>query len=264
MSNTDAHWYRPEKFFGARFYVHGDNSCEGYSQHPKTLEERTIEEVQGVIYLLRLRLEDSILDLPCGYGRHSLELAEKGYRNVTGGDLNADHLALARLDAQRRGLIVDFQQVDMLKTSYRNAFNAALNMFFSFGFFPTDEENEQIAKNYYDSLADGGQFLMHTDVNIPRITSGKYKLHEIRHLRGGGELIIREQYDSTKKRIEGSWCIRKDESNDERFYSVRVYTRDEFEALCRKVGFRRCRSYSDWKGAPYNENAEDMIIVAEK
>jgi hypothetical protein len=47
-------------------------------------------------------------------------------------------------------------------------------------------------------------------------------------------------------------------------YSVRVYTKEEFVELCKKVGFRVCKAYSDRDKKPYSKDAEDMIIVATK
>ncbi|CAF4819188.1 unnamed protein product [Rotaria sp. Silwood2] len=70
----------------------------------------------------------------------------------------------------------------MIDINYDNEFDAVINMFYSFGFFETDEENNQVLQNFYNALKPGGKFLFHTDVNIPRILSGKYKEDETRHL----------------------------------------------------------------------------------
>lgn len=148
----------------------------------------------------------------------------------------------------------------MLNFVAPNDFDAVINMFYSFGFFETDDENEKVLSNFFDSLKVGGKFLMHTDVNIPRILSGKYKINEIRTLQNGSKLRIIDQFDERTKRVEVSWTfdgVQKD-------YSVRVYTKEEFESLCLKVGFQNVQAYSNWNGDYYSEDSEDMIVVGTK
>jgi 2-polyprenyl-3-methyl-5-hydroxy-6-metoxy-1,4-benzoquinol methylase len=72
-----------------------------------------------------------ILDLPCGYGRHSNALADRGYQ-VTGLDLDAEHLAKARESARARFREGDMREID---ADLHGRFDAVINMFYSFGFF---------------------------------------------------------------------------------------------------------------------------------
>jgi hypothetical protein len=60
--------------------MEGDDSLEGFLTTPQTLSMRTAREADGIIRLLSLRPGASILDCPCGYGRHSIPLAKKGFR----------------------------------------------------------------------------------------------------------------------------------------------------------------------------------------
>lgn len=258
-------WWSEEYDFFGSFYMQGDNSQEGYLiNHKQTLSERTATEVDGMQNLLKLSPGASVLDLPCGYGRHSIELAARGYQ-ITGLDINSTHLSRAREEARKRGIEAKFDKGNMLDFNVSEQFDAAINMFYSFGFFETDEENKQAAQNFYDCLKAGGKFLMHTDVNVPRILSGKYKEDEERHLSEGKTLRIIDKYNPETKRIDGAWIIKDDQGKEERKeYSVRVYTKEEFIELCKAVGFSHCEAYSDWQGTPYSEEAEDMIVVATK
>jgi cyclopropane fatty-acyl-phospholipid synthase-like methyltransferase len=250
-------WY--ETFFG-KYYMDGDNSLDGYrSAQIQSLRDRTIAEVDGVIRLLELGKDAKILDIPCGYGRHAIELAGRGF-NVTGVDLNHTHLDKARRISAQKGRLIRLIHEDMRKTGFLEEFDAVINMFFSFGFYKTDEENFQALRKFCEALKHGGQFLMHTDVNVPRIEKGKYKLYEERRLVSGGILTIKEKFVPDTKRIEGSWTI-----NDEtRHYSVRVFTKNEFIKWCLGAGFQTCEAYSSWDRADYSEDGEDMIIVATK
>jgi cyclopropane fatty-acyl-phospholipid synthase-like methyltransferase len=257
-------WWSEEYGFFGDFYMDGDASQEGYLiQKKQSLKERTTTEVDGVINLLSLENGASILDCPCGYGRHSIELARRGFE-VTGSDINSVHLQKANNTAKADSLNVSFNKESMLCLQYSFQFDAVINMFYSFGFFDTDKENEKVLKNFFDVLKPGGKFLMHTDVNVPRIISGKYKEDERRNLLTGKTLRIIDSYDSQTKRINGAWIIQSNEKEERKDYSVRVYTTEEFEELCKKVGFSSVTTYSDWEGSDYSENAEDMIVVAIK
>ncbi len=261
--NTNPWWSEEYGFFGS-FYMEGDASNEGYLIEKKqSLDERTHAEVDGVLRLLSLEKGAKILDCPCGYGRHSIELARRGF-TVIGSDINSIHLQKAIDKAKESSVDVTFTKESMLDIEYTSQFDAAINMFYSFGFFETDDENEKVLKNFFDSLKPGGRFLMHTDVNIPRILSGTYKEDEERMLVTGKTLRVIDSYDPETKRIHGAWIIKNGGTEDRKEYSVRVYTKEEFEGLCKKVGFSAVITYSNWEGAAYSKEAEDMIVVATK
>lgn len=279
-------WFLPSEQFFGQFYMDGDASKEGYlSKQKQTLRQRTRVEVDGVELLLGLNEEAGpkiILDIPCGYGRHSIELAARGHR-VMGIDLNETHLQKAVDASKERGQNtfvpktgrVVFVQANMINFIEQTApippwgslqemttgvFDCVINMFYSFGFFKTDEENEHALRSIYTSLKPGGKFLMHTDVNMSRVYSGMYKFQEERKLESGASLWIYDSYDPVSKRIWGTWNI----DGYVRAYTVRVYTSEEFCDLCRKVGFTEFEIYADWKKTPYSETSEDMIIIAKK
>lgn len=257
-------WFEEESDFFGDFYIEGDESLQGYRELPQSLKERTKVEVNGVIFLLKLNKGAKVLDLPCGYGRHSIDLAKKGF-DVVGSDLNSKHLAKAKENADKEKVPIIFRQENMLDLNDKEKFDAVINMFYSFGFFEKDEDNLKVLKNIFDSLKKGGKFLFHTDVNIPRILKKKYKFEEVRDLSSGNKLKVIDNYDSKTKRIDGSWIItKKDGSEIRRDYSVRVYTKGEFSELCKQVGFKKITVYSDWNGQDYSSDSEDMIVVAEK
>jgi hypothetical protein len=137
-------------------------------------------------------------------------------------------------------------------------------MFYSFGFFGTDDENLDVLRSFYQALLPGGKFLMHTDVNVPRVRSGGYKTQEVRNLVGGGRLWIDERFDEATCRIEGQWIIEHGSTKSSRSYSVRVYEVPEFVQMCLDIGFASCSALGDWNGKPYNAEAEEVIFVAQK
>lgn len=163
-------WEEGAGFFG-RAYIEGDDSLEGYLTTPLELEERTSREIGGIIKLLDLNPPQKILDCPCGYGRHSVQLARMGFE-VVGSDINGEMLEPA-IHAARGIENIRFVKENMQHLTYDGEFDAVLNLFFSFGFFETDEENNDVLRRFYNALKPGGKFMMHTDINLPRIYSGK-------------------------------------------------------------------------------------------
>lgn len=257
------YWEDGAGFFG-RPYIEGDDSLEGYLSTPLDLQQRTEYEVEGIVRLLDLKPPRRILDCPCGYGRHSVRFARMGYE-VVGNDINSEMLEAAREAAA--GLSnISLVQRNMQHLPYENEFDALTNIFYSFGFFDTDEENNNVVRRFYRALKPGGKFLMHTDINIPRVLSGKYKFHELRELRSGRVLEIIEQYDPATNRLSGQWILIGRDGSRQTCpeYSTTVYTFDQFAAVCREAGFTEVKGYGNWDGSPLTEDSEDMIIVAVK
>lgn len=265
VNNTEIKWWMEEYGFFGKFYMEGDDSKYGYlMEKQQTLAERTAVESRGVIKYLDLKPESRVMDCPCGYGRHSISLLKQGI-NVVGCDINSVHLGQAIKTAESAKLTYDFRTKNMIEVDYVNEFDGIINMFYSFGFFDTDEENFKVLENFYRALKPGGQFLMHTDVNLPRVLDKNYKFDEVRKLNSNNSLRVIDEYNQETKRIDGKWIINEaDGSETVMDYSVRVYSREEFEDLCYQAGFTSVRAYSDWFGNAYSTKAEDMIIVARK
>src|SRR5437016_5021851 len=72
-------------------------------------EEQTRGEADFIEKVLQLPPEGRVLDVPCGGGRHSIELAARGYR-LTGVDISADFLQAARALAAERQLSVAWDE----------------------------------------------------------------------------------------------------------------------------------------------------------
>lgn len=267
MKRTFKLWWNEEYGFFGEFYVKGDNSLEGFLTRKLSLAERTLEECDGILHLLNIQKQNKLLDIPCGYGRHSIELARRGLR-ITGADINPYHLKIAEKISIELGLHLPLIKCNMIEVGsifQSEYFDFIINVFLSFGFFATDKENMNVLQQFYQLLKPGGKFLMHTDVNLNRLRAGKYQFNETRELVSGGSLKIREQYNSTTHRLNGSWIItEKSGKSATKKYSVRVYEAGEFINMCLKAGFRDCTAYGDWDGNLFKPNSEQIIFIAIK
>jgi cyclopropane fatty-acyl-phospholipid synthase-like methyltransferase len=117
-------WEDGAGFFG-RNYMEGDDSLEGFLTTPLGLRERTAREVDGIVRLMDLAPGMRILDCPCGYGRHSVGLAQRGFE-VVGVDLNTEMLERAVQGAAGVERVT-FVKENMLHLGYQREFDAVLN-----------------------------------------------------------------------------------------------------------------------------------------
>jgi 2-polyprenyl-3-methyl-5-hydroxy-6-metoxy-1,4-benzoquinol methylase len=115
-------------------------------------------EAKFILQQLGLKPGSQILDVPCGAGRHASEFAKLGYR-VTAIDINRECLKFAQKNC--KGLGVTLQQGDMKDLSqFRSQFDGVTNLFTSFGYFDTDEENEEVLQQLISILKPGGKIAL--------------------------------------------------------------------------------------------------------
>lgn len=271
MIKIKDNWWKDEK--GNLFdliYMIGDNSIEGYKpQENQTLDERTKNETKGIIELLELKNNSTILDIPCGYGRHSIALSKEGI-NVTGIDYSKSHIKKAVDDANKLKNKTTFLRGDMryIDKSFYNKFDAVINMFYSFGFFKTDSQNINVMKQFYNALTKGGKLLLHTDVCTEMIENNTTNTNQIRRLKNDSyKLIIIEEYNKKNKRMQGSWEITDNYGHNiipRSFYSVRIYSIPEYIDMARQCGFRWTNVYESFKKNHFTKESKEIIFVAEK
>jgi len=227
----------------------------------KERRQKAAEEVEHALALVQLRPGAAVLDLGCGVGRHSLELARKGYR-VTGVDRTAMYLAKAKAAAAGQALNVEWVHADMRDFVRKGAFDAAINLLTSFGYFTDLADDRRVLDNVFAGLKPGGHLvidLMGREV-LARIFR-QYDWHE----EPDGTLLLEER---TLKEdwtwLDMRWIIiRGGERRDHRF-RLRLYSGAELKALLADAGFAKINLYGSLSGTPYDHQAERLVVVAQK
>jgi SAM-dependent methyltransferase len=222
---------------------------------------RAPAEADQLVKLLKLRPAARVLDLCCGPGRHSMELAQRGFR-VTGVDRTKTYLNDARKLARKHKVDIEFLQADMRKFRRPRAFDAIINMFTAFGYFRKQADDARVAKNMAASLKPGGALLMEL---IGKERIAKIFTERTWQREPDGALVVEERWlEDNFGWIENRWSIiRKGRT---RTYRVahRLYSAVELIALLKSCGFRRARAFGSLEGAPYDQNAQRLVIVARK
>lgn len=123
-------------------------------QHRNEVEAQ--EFLDNLVQFLSLPMQAKILDAGCGKGRHSVYLAQKGF-NVTGIDVVEENIEFAK---QFENKNLHFIQHDMREPFPVGDFDLALNLFTSFGYFDSEDEDIAVIKNVCNSLDDEGIFVI--------------------------------------------------------------------------------------------------------
>ena len=244
------HWYEDENFWSASYQI----------LFPEESFKQASEQVDDLISLLKPEPYSCVLDLCCGVGRHSLELAQRGFK-VTGVDLTERYLNEAKKKAKEKMLKIDFVHDDMRKFVRPDSFDFVINMFTSFGYFEKLEDDKKVAKNIYKSLKKDGEFLI--DMTGKEILSRIFRERDWYEIEG--TLVLEERkLKEYWSGIETRWIMFKDDKKKEVKFSLRLYSAVELINLLKECGFSGVEVYGDLKGASYNNKAKRLVAIAKK
>jgi SAM-dependent methyltransferase len=237
---------------------------------PEKVEEQAPEQVAQLLELLDvdsgpgLDSTGRVLDLPCGVGRHAVELAERGF-DVTAVDATEAYLDAARERASEsdRGSAVELVAADMREFRRPEAFDAVLNLYTSFGYFEDRGDDERTARNFYESLAPGGTLVM--SLTSKEVLAGKFEERTWGE-RGGTYVLEEREVRDDWSWMENRWLMVNSDRGAVREFTVshRLYSAFELSELLRRVGFGDVTVYGDLDGRAYDENAERLVVVARK
>lgn len=132
------------------------NSPYYHQLYFKRDEKEAAAFIDKLIDYLKPTAHATMLDVACGKGRHSIQLAGKGY-DVTGIDLSDESIAEA---LQFESATLHFYKHDMRLPFWINYFNYAFNFFTSFGYFKTRREHDNAIRTIAQSIKSDGYFVM--------------------------------------------------------------------------------------------------------
>ena len=224
-------------------------------------EEQTRAEMGFIQRALGLPTRSRVLDVPCGAGRLSLELASFGYR-VTGIDQSPQLLQSAGTSAATRGLTVDWQQRDMRDLPWDGEFDGAICFWGSFGYFD-DEGNAEFLRSVSRCLKPGARFIFDTPLIETRLAE---MLDEPRVWQEVGNLLVLEErgFDYETSRVESSWTFIRDVEKERRELSMRLYTYRELMSLLERAGFGNHQAYGSLEMEPFEPGDRWLYLVTTK
>ena len=220
----------------------------------------TAAEIDRVLDLVPLAPGAAVLDLGCGPGRHTLELARRGFR-MTGVDRTAFFLEQARQKAADEELDVEFLLADMRQFRRPERFDAVLSLFTTFGYFEAAAENQQVLQNVYDSLRPGGVVLLELmgKEALARVFKERdWDEHE-------GTFWLQERtIERNWSWIQNRWILLAEGKRSEFELGHWLYSAVELRWMLEEAGFSRVTAYGDLEGRPYDHTARRLVVAAWK
>ena len=231
-----------------------------------TISSRTKTELAFCASILNWKIGEAILDAPCGAGRHSVPLAHKGY-TITGLDLSGFLLREAKQTAlkgfwkknQPRFVQGVLQQLPFAA----NQFDHVINLFSSYGYLDSEEENFQVMQEYARVLRPGGKVLidvMNRHFIVPRLNEQFESVH-------ASGLFVREERNiiNNGRRMHNAITVTDDDGSQRcYFYRPWLYNGAELSAHAANAGLIVESVYGDFKGRLYQKQSERAILVAVK
>jgi SAM-dependent methyltransferase len=222
--------------------------------------EVTPAEVDSIIALLNIQPGIHVLDLCCGPGRHSLELARRGF-HVTGVDRTQRYLDAAIEQAGKENLDIEFICEDMRTFCRPDTYDVVINMFTSFGYFEDPEEDRRVALNIYRSLKSGGLFMV--DVMGKEVIARIFRERDWSE--EDGIIWLQERKVSHNWGwMWNRWIMFRGNERIEGEISHRLYAATEMVSLLKECGFTSVDVYGDIQGSPYDHTARRLVTVARK
>lgn len=220
--------------------------------------EREIDQLIELLGVEPGRARRSVLDLCCGPGRHAIALARRGWA-VTAVDGSAFLLGKARARAQ--GVPgIEWVREDMRRFRREGAFDLAINLFTSFGYFEEPGEDLQVLRHLHASLQPGGTLVM--DLMGKEILARIRQETLSRELPDGALLVQRNQVLDDWTRVRNTWTILRDGKATDHVFTHRIYSAAELKSLCAEAGFRDLRCHGDLLGSPYGADSNRLVLVA--
>ena len=222
--------------------------------------EATAAEVDLLVDAIELEPGTRVLDLACGHGRHSVELARRGFA-VTGVDLSAPSLELAAARTAEAGVEVRFERSDMRRISYEAEFDAVINMFTAFGYFE-EAENRLVMERVAAALVPGGAFLM--EVANPVAVFSRFEARGWHALSDGTVMLEERVYDAPRGRFETCWTFVSGGERRERRFSHRAYTAPELAAMTEAAGLDVEALWGGLDGAELEMGSRRIAMLARR
>ena len=239
----------------------GDDYLGAY--HETISVENALLEADFVQQVLRLPVGSEVLDLCCGHGRHSILLAKAGL-NMTGLDLSEQYLKQAALNAMAAGVELQLVHSDMREIPFDSRFDAVINLFTSFGYLGSDNEDVSVLKQVSKALKPDGRFLIDL-INRDWVISNNRE-HE--HKTGPDGTVYQEhrELDLVNDRIQNSFIVTT--PGGVTYHSdgltIRLYKLGELTNMLTEVGLSIEKVYGGYRSESYNNKARRMIVSAVK
>ena len=229
---------------------------------PQFTEERTAAETDFIEQAIGAPEGGALLDLACGYGRHAIAMAKRGYA-VTGLDFNERYLGIAAAEAKAAGAQVTWQPGDMRTLVGVGPFRGVYSYFTSFGYF-SDEDNERVVAEVARVLERGGRFLLDVMNRDWLLTHPQQRTWQQRE---DGALLMEETtLELVTSRVVTRQILIDPTGGPQvtKEFFLRAYTCTELAALLKRHGLAVREVFGSATREPYSTESRRLILLSER
>lgn len=228
--------------------------------------EDTKRQVDFIIDILQLQGTERILDLACGFGRHAIEFARRGY-SVVGVDITSDYIHYASECAKKDDLDAVFVNADIRDVEFTNEFDVVLNMADgAIGYLENEEENNKIFDVISKALKKGGKHFMDI-MNADYATN-----HFPCQLWDSGSKCLtlsRFEWDEKTKIMmygQRDFCYGDvlDNPNIEEGNPTRLYGKQDVHYIMEQRGMYVVDCFADYTGKKNTPNDIQLLVYSQK
>ena len=209
---------------------------------------------------LQVTRSDKVLDAPCGNGRLSIELAQRGFA-LTGVDIASEFMDEAKSNSSEAGVNVEWHNRDMRDLPWDREFDGAFCFGNSFGYLD-DDANVDFLRAVSKVLKPGSRFILDAPAIAECIlpTFQASRSMEI----AGIKVDIEHRYDHEQGRMFNDFTFTRNGVVDQRPSSQRAYSFHELSELLRAAGLDTVAAYGSLTEEPFKLGAHRLLLVTQK
>jgi D-alanine-D-alanine ligase len=220
----------------------------------------TRQEIDVVTDVLKLGPNDRVLDLCCGQGRHSIELARRGFRCVDGLDRSHYLIQRAKGQARKENLPVKFREGDARKLPFpTDSFDAVVILGNSFGYFDTVEDDSCVLKEVCRVLKPWGKLLI--DVTDGEYVRDHYQARSWEWIDKKHFVCRERSLSADQQRLISREVINNVEQGvlADQFYAERLYSAETLGKLLQESGLTEPTVHSNF--SPNSQRNQDLGMM---
>lgn len=218
-------------------------------------------EVDKICKLVDLPRVAEVLDVGCGVGRHSLAFAKRGHK-VTGIDAVGPYLDEAIAQAAAQEIPAEFLKADMRAFRREDSFDLVVNLLTAFGYFADPADDRRVVENMVASVRSGGAVVI--DLMPREVLARMFRERDWSQHEDGTVLLEERKLRDDWTMLDVRWVVLRGDERITHDFSLRLYTADQLIALLREAGCADVRAYGSLDGAPYDHQAERLVVVGRK
>lgn len=221
-------------------------------RHP----EQTAQEADFLAGQLELQAGMAALDVPCGNGRHAIELARRGIR-MTGVDLSRGFLEEARRQAPE----IEWIHSDMRNLPWQCHFDAAYCWGNSFGYFDHDS-CQRFLEAVASALRTGGRFILESGAVSESLLPAFQSERTLRI--ADLDFHSRNLYHAAEGRMDITYTFARGQQREVKPIHQWVHSAAEIRRMLARAGLSPVAAFGDLDGAPYALGSPRFIVLARR